>query len=76
MNRKQRRMIKYNRGLRGKAKKHFDNWKCPGCGHLYKLIFVQSSKQPYIFCHEGCEEFFDENGNNATHLVYPDGKPF
>ena len=77
MNRKQRRDVKYKRGLTfRKAKKHVDDWTCPGCGHFYKLIFVQSSAQPYLFCHQGCEEFFDLDGNNVTAKAYPNGKPF
>lgn len=75
MNRKQRRDVQYKRGL-SRAKKHVDNWECPGCGHKYKLIFVQSSRQPYLFCFEGCEEFFNLKGENVTKRAYPAGKPF
>lgn len=73
MNRETKR--KLMRGLKGK-KKPIVNWECPNCGTHYPAIFVQSKDQPYLFCHVGCEEFFDLDGNNVTLKVYPGGKPW
>jgi hypothetical protein len=73
MNRKQRRDL--SRKMKGR-KPAMTDWTCPGCSAHYDIIFVQSSAEPYLFCHKGCEEFFDLTGENATAKVYPNGKPF
>lgn len=76
MNRAQRRQFKHGKGIFKKAKPHVENWTCPNCDQFYDLLFVQSKAEPYLFCKDGCDEFFDLNGTNVTDVVYPNGKPF
>lgn len=73
MNRQQRREF----AKRSKhAKPAMTDWTCPECKEHYEIIFVQSKAEPYLFCHNGCEEYFELTGENATKKVFPNGKPF
>lgn len=68
-----------NRAMRralGHKKPKYVDWTCPECGAHYPEIYAQSIEQPFIFCHNGCEEFFDKDGKNVTNKVYPNGKPW
>lgn len=73
MNRQQRRQFaKKTKG----TKPAMTDWTCPWCSAHYDIIFVQSKAEPYLFCHNGCEEYYDLANNNVTDKVFPNGKPF
>lgn len=64
------------RRLLHKPKPHKTNWECPKCGKTYPLIWAQSKAEPYYFCKDSCNDFFDDDGNNVTAKIYPTGKPW
>lgn len=68
-----------NRALRRlmvKPKPFMKNWDCPGCGHHYSMIYAQSKDMPFYFDFEGCNRFFDKDGNDRTADMYPGGVPW